>query len=376
MRRISSALVFAALGAGCGMGLDLLEEVEDLRVLAIRADPPQYLVPADPDTGLDFGALDFSVQFDALVVDPRGQPVEVEWSFCPVESSRACRDFSELAAQSPDYEAALTAMRQTTPQATAVPGFQALGLSEAERGKRAIWPYDIPTFTFEAPDDLALYHAETNFFGFGAGSWPFAVLRVTAPGEKPLTAIKRISLGVEDLAAVAAPLVERFDVALCPNDGSEGPEGCLDFEPQTANNNPVFARIEVAFSDLADADFVEVQKDSNDEFIIPEVRVGEFLRIRPVFSDDSFETYQEIDTTLGTGALRLVETREEISVSWYITGGEIQDQLTWPLFTRTLDTVFTAPDEVPEGELVSVFMVANDQRFGSAWQQLEVRIIP
>jgi hypothetical protein len=59
--------------------------IEDLRVLAVRAEPPAVF----------FDAAATDVTFDALVVDPHGGPIDVSWSFCPVESNKACRDIAE-----------------------------------------------------------------------------------------------------------------------------------------------------------------------------------------------------------------------------------------------------------------------------------------
>ncbi|MEM6730487.1 MAG: hypothetical protein AAF658_02970, partial [Myxococcota bacterium] len=74
--------------------------------------------------------------------------------------------------------------------------------------------------------------------------------------------------------------------------------------------------------------------------------------------------------------LQVEDVTEEPSIAWYISAGEIQDPFTWPNFTRTLDTVFTAPppDEIPESGRVSMWLVAQDQRGGTSWVQLDIPI--
>ena len=64
------------------------ELVEDLRVLAIAAEPPELRAAGD-------------VTFRALVADPRGGDIHFAWSFCPVESSTACMNYDDLRAEAP-----------------------------------------------------------------------------------------------------------------------------------------------------------------------------------------------------------------------------------------------------------------------------------
>ena len=81
-------VLLALFGAGCSEGMPVYSLIEDLRVLAIRAEPPAVMLDAPTD-----------VTLEALVVNPRGGSLAVDWSFCPVESSNACRDFEALVAE-------------------------------------------------------------------------------------------------------------------------------------------------------------------------------------------------------------------------------------------------------------------------------------
>src|SRR5690606_9754347 len=75
MRSSLGTLPLLVLASGC-VDLPAYSLVEDLRILAVRADPPQLL---DSPVASE-------VRFDALVVDPRApdEPIELSWQFCPV----------------------------------------------------------------------------------------------------------------------------------------------------------------------------------------------------------------------------------------------------------------------------------------------------
>ena len=62
---------------------------------------------------------------------------------------------------------------------------------------------------------------------------------------------------------------------------------------------------------------------------------------------------------------------ETISVQWFATAGRFAESVTWPLYTKTLDTAYTAPDEAKS---VRLWMVARDQRGGTTWREIAVEI--
>jgi len=83
---------------------------------------------------------------------------------------------------------------------------------------------------------------------------------------------------------------------------------------------------------------------------------------------ESFESYQILRSDLQTQEIEIEDAVEEPSVAWFVDRGKVQDELTWRIFTRTLDTVYTAPREAPAATsgLVTVWLVAQDQRGGEA----------
>lgn len=373
-----SLTLIALILAGCGTDVDEIQDVQDLRILALRADPPEVLLPTsaiDFDGGdIDLSQLDINVRFDALVVDPRGGEVSFAWQFCPIESFEACRDFEEIRDRSPGYAAELDMMRNIRQSETlVVPSDESFGL-DSEPSEQNTSLFEPAPFVVDAPVSLALYHAEESFFGLGSGAWPSAQLRISGNNDSVL-ATKRFTLGLDDYSAFGDLIRENFDFDICTS-GQTSDNGCVELRPRPANTNPVFERLELARSDQADAPFRPIMRAADGSFESPVLVANEEVRIKPVFTDASFETYQELQTNVDTQNVQTLDVTEEISVAWFITGGEVQDVLTWPKFTRTLDTVYSAPtvEEIPESGRVSMWLVAQDQRGGASWLQLDLLV--
>ena len=73
MQRTSMACLIAlslSWLSGCG-DLDPVDYVHDLRLLAVRAEPPDQALSVGPELTVSQGASD--VQITALVADPNGQ---------------------------------------------------------------------------------------------------------------------------------------------------------------------------------------------------------------------------------------------------------------------------------------------------------------
>lgn len=86
-RYLKILLPFLLLTVTCTPDFDAVSVVKDLRILAIRAEPPEILLPTSPDVWPP-------VKVDALVVDPtlkKGETVEWEMWGCGVSSrSKTC----------------------------------------------------------------------------------------------------------------------------------------------------------------------------------------------------------------------------------------------------------------------------------------------
>ncbi len=332
-------LAASLLLAACDLDLASITEVEDLRVLAVRAAEPELLFD---------GAAAATLTFEALVVDPRGGEVSYAWRFCPVESDVACADYEAQRATAPaEFRQELDDLRALASEGTALP----LGPGPT---------YDVQSFVVAAPAGLARYHLETSLMGFGAGAWPSVTLKVRRGGDA-VVAQKRAVLSLRDLASFADPFAAALGVRICT---ASVTQDCLAVAPRTPNQNPVFDHLEVARGERADGEFEPLS--------VPlELGTGESIRIRPHFTTSSFEPYQRLLTDVDTRQVFVEDAREELSVQWFATAGELQDDLTAEPLSRTLDTAFEAPERPG---LVTVWLVARDGRGGVAWTSLELTI--
>ena len=475
-----AALLASLLATGgCGPPLDRYADVHDLRVLAIRAEPPELLdSPLAPQ-----------ITFEALVVDPRypDEPIDLRWEMCPVESSRACNNYDERIDTAYETLDELSAVVEAPPvdvggggppcplSPDVVQGFtrfaQVLGeMSErtyldryrdpidadrlvlaTERPGQAEPAGDVSARTVDLrflrpmaeqmracdlpvptdaelaalpteATDLHLFHLLTSPLESLLGVWPTAVL--TARGvDDTVVAQKRLVLGWRQPSGplavfrLFAPTLD-FGVPVCPPGAPSSAGACLSAGERVPNHNPVFADVRVGrgnartaiyqsvrvWPDLGRQNFRELREAARQaqrsppmpyerrfgfeppppqppppplELEVVELAAGESVRILPVFTEDSFEPYQSVRVDPDDQTLTVTDEVEEISVSWFATGGRVAEALTWPTLTVGHDTRYTAPPDPPPAfdRDIRLWMVARDQRGGTTWQELRIRIV-
>jgi hypothetical protein len=355
--------------AACGDEVADPSELRDLRILAVRADPPEVFIDADDPV---------EVRFSALVVDPRepplaSNPVQYTWSLCPVESNQACTDYERFRQSATEDERSfLDGLREVRESGIAYLEPQAKNYPPDEAETRLAWPYDVTPFELtlstEQTRGLATYFAGYNFLGLGMGALPSAVLDVTGIDDS-ITAEKRFTFNIQDVGRAAEQFGVTLPYRICA-EGEDPSDGCVPLLPRVRNSNPTFDRIRVALGANAGAEFFDVPG----RFAM---RAGSVIRILPVMTGDSYESYQELVTVPETGAITTADRIEIISISWFASMGDVEDDLTTPIYTRTLDTEYVAPRSVPpSGQPVTVYMVARDQRGGVAWTNLEIMVSP
>ena len=337
--------------ASCNSGLDSYEELIDLRVLGLQAEPPELLIDL-PE------AQNAAVSFKALVVDPRHGPVTYHWSFCPIASSTACLDYNDVRALATASDAAmLDGLRNATQGGTTEPVNAHSMYSPLDWwGTRAAWPYDLPAFPVTLPGTLAYYHVQDSGMGFGMGVWPSAVLDVQT-GDESVKAIKRVTYGIanrRELAQLASELGGEAAAAmpfeLCyPEQTPATQPGCLPLKDATPNHNPMFARVRAAQGkDPTNPDWTDIELNpAGDVAGVVTVVAGEWIRLLPEFTPESSEPYQNLKADLVDGSLHVEDLVEDIAVTWFVTSGKLLNTLTWPLFTKSLDTAYQAPDVPP-----------------------------
>ncbi|MBN1959494.1 MAG: hypothetical protein JW841_00990 [Deltaproteobacteria bacterium] len=353
--------VFIFIISACDQNLPQYSKVEDLRIISMQAEPPTYL----------FDQPDAELTFNALVLDPRGGPVDYTWSFCPVESTLACDDFEELVTQFPeDIQATLKTARQITLSGTALPKPEASDLPAHE----AMRPYDIPAFTLtiEQLTPLINYFAAMQF-GLGMGIWPSAILALSRQGEQ-VSGYKRVVVTVADLYAFNDHLQYLLGYSFCPPDQSDATNDCIAWHPElVANHNPIFDQLQWSSENTTFATWEDIPTD------VPlHIQTDSEIRILPSFTTESSESFELLQTDLQSRTVQVIASTEEISVAWFVTYGKIKEELTWPKFTKTLDTIYTAPKTPPlyTDGLATLWLVARDHRGGESYTHIDLIIDP
>ncbi len=340
-----TALVLLIPFFACGDPADRPELVKDLRILAIKAEPPELLF----DRGN--GAATQSVVFDALVVDPRGQPTTFHWSFCPLETSGLCADFND------------NRLRLTAAQQAALDLLRAINVG-GDGTPDPLGKFSVDPLAVALPGLLLQAHVEKGAVGPGGGAWPAAILSL-GRGSDALVATKRVAVNARDLSQWNDVTRATIGKDVCAADIPT--PGCLAFTPRLANRNPVITGLRLARGRDALTPFSPLQEPVT-------VAPGEVVRIDPVLSSDSLEPYQELDATLKGHDVFAVQRIEEPVVSWFVTAGDLADPVTTASTTKTLDNRYTAPDVVPASGQISLWIVVRDQRGGTDWRQLSMRV--
>ena len=358
-RRMLPQLFFASMPAvlwACSPGLENDGNATDLRVLGMQAEPPEIL--ADQPVALD-------TNVNALVVDPRGGPLHYTWRLCPLQSSLACDDFDTLTKTlDPNTQAVLQKLFAIQQSGTVQP-------TVADANAPSSYP--IPTFNPSAAS-LAMYGVDitpavyayqyqyATLLNYGLGAWPMAMLTLTSSHGDSLTATKRIVVGIADYNSIAPAFAQSAGVPLCTS--AAAPPNCIHLSPKTPNSNPNIASVSISPGLTGNGIWSPVL---NRIVIDANTRV----RLRPNFDPNSEQTYQTLRGTLQGGGIEAEAVTELLSVSWFYTEGDIENDITQPLLQPTLENVYTSPMTF-SGQPIALWLVMRDQRGGESWRGIVV----
>lgn len=383
--------LISSLGIACS-NFDREDRIEDLRILAVRAEPPEILysplyaltTPDSRPPGLPLEGVEMELEVYAF--EPRGGLVRTSVNLCPADE-RACIDFDVdkiLANLEENARKEVAAVYRPT-QLENEPISQAI--DPAGRIPALKWRFD---FSPAVIDSLVPKGADgrptLSFFP----SFPRIAVDIESPEHAEVareTAYKRISTAV-DLwdpslpADFRAGIANGLGIQLCDErvpdeEFVEGPATCL--EPRMANRNPTLLGFYLSSEDEQPEEgmrFVPLSEQSAlDIGPRSQIRVarGSSIRLEPVFAEGDAERYQAFRFNIENSKLEIENRREDFVGNWYSTGGSLSLGLTTIVFYNDLSVVWTLPatgvEAGDEDTLVAVFL---DQRGGTAVGEVRV----
>ena len=354
------ALAALALGVGACGSLDNVTDVHDLRVLAVRSDPAGFLVPLDDPSSL----TDTQAKVTALVVDPQSpsQILAVTGEACPDyidtitaasrQTSKLCPGANVTGALPPPLDTALATTDLPAGTAMATTGSPieydpqiTFGLTPTQLGL-----FFSPTPTGNATIDQAVQY--NRDFSFDA----IVDLTFTLGGESAET-LKHV---------VYWPLLPP---ALVPDPASNA--DCPT--TQTPNTNPTITSIDL-FRQRTNG----MPTDPWTGTPTVSISAGDHLFVRPSYDPASVEHYLLRVKNAATGLVETQCRHELLTFQFFATAGtfspatrtsELPIVLTADNGYIPLDSQFDPPKpaDIPPGGVVTIWIVARDERAGASW---------
>lgn len=326
--RAAAALALAA-SAAC-TDFEDPAQVIDMRVLGMRADPPEVLVPYDPadPTRVEIGGVP-EVRVCALVADPADQRgLEYSFSYCRPTGNGRCRG-------------SITVVE--------------LGDGEVDDPEESSEPVEICTTLAPGPDladVLVEAFGADSLLGFGGVSAQVALAITPVGGEvvETLYAFKRVRFSPElpaDRTANVNPALDRL-IGLRQPTGERG----LDFDVPLGR-----------CGDIQPFD----------------VAPGEPITFLPVELEGARQRY--VVLTFDGGERHYTENftyqwlASEGNFSPFESGGTIDVAGNKP----TLDSRWRAPSDrelIGDGLDVRIWLIQRDERGGQAWYETCARVVP
>lgn len=395
MRRRSISLCTAAtvasisLGSGC-TDFDREDRIEDMRVLAVRMDPPEilysplFLTPAaQRPPGFPLPTVD--VQLEVFAFDPRGGTVRTSVQLCPDGAGdSACRLYDpaeDLAAEPPEARAQIAALlepqvTESDIEANATPVGRVLPATTT-------WSITPALMDFFIADDSRGNPIPSIFPLLPRVAVEARNLSITdAAAVQKERAYKRLPIALDltspDLPPeVTADLASGLGITLCsepiPDEefALQGRAECL--ERRLPNHNPGL----LGFKFEPDPENLTAGYLSG---VAPDLGVGSLLRtdpgaaiaITPVFTADAAEQYQVVSFDIEASKIILLNRIEDLACTWYSTRGDLTDSMTALQRGDTLGVAWQLPFEAESGERDSLVMVVLDQRGGTAVAEITV----
>lgn len=323
------ALAMMALGA-CVEELPRASHVEDVRVLAIVAEPPQV-------------APGGTVQLSALIANPLGRPLALSWSICIVaEQGQGFFGSGSEASTSGGKGAGLVAQPSCATLAAEGAAYAAAlgdGDAVAFTVPPDLFDTDRPLeIAYGLPEDVALSDAvKTGFLGVAGVNYT-VVLLVTSDVET-IDARKRVNVALPSLLPDDAPNENPVDLAFLV-----APKADAAPPPPTATPPP------------AGGCFIAGSA--------PSLVAGTTYRVTPLNIPSPQPPYAVLLTGTSASEPFTVQTTEETTFySFFSTIGAFGDDVVKS--SSAPQTTWKIPEDASGA--ADVWIVARDGRGGTAW---------
>lgn len=381
MRLAVATVSVLALGAAACGELPDPSNIVDLRVLAVKCEPAGFLVNLD-DPGMATDA-ELEATLTALVVDPTGggQAIEVSAVGCPdyidtitsatLQGSKLCPPASAVSQLPPDI-ASVLATRDATAMTPAAP--VADGSNEYN-----------PTVKFGLTSEQI-----AAFFTLGRTPIPEVEQSIKYNQDFGLPAIVNLSFSLNGQNAVA---IKR--VVYWPRLRDEDkPDPTV---VQVPNQNPYLgepgnpAVPEIRFYRHRD-ELTGTPDQPLPDDVEPMISIaaGDKLYVEPNYLPAATESYllrvNNPDRPVGDQVETKVVDRELLRFYFYATAGRLEplmqfSELNPVLTSGTLHTdaewlPLLKPDAVPPNGRVTIWIVVQDERAGTAWAKRTVNVVP
>jgi hypothetical protein len=352
---IAAALALAA----CTPDFDPASKVDKLRVLAVRAEPPEIAPPGDPDAVHTAALTSLVVRAD-FETEPARTTAVVHVACIPTPgdpSPNRCLTFDTLRdATAPIRDAAPAACAAAAGVPVVFAGVEACVAELCGPAVAVGSPMRAAEVAVPAGFDLAFDQLRAR------GSAPELVLGVQAvvlafaidatPDELVAAGAGTTPCAEGDLAAGLATLWASRDHVLSTKQITiRGPDA-----PDAPNQNPAKPGIKAAGEEL--------KPDSETPLR------GGTLALEPFFAG-SADPLPEAYTKLDAAGVPIESTREDWVYSWFSTAGEIDE-----LHTRGTQTDDWIVGGASGGTPALVAAVVRDLRGGTAWAVRRVRVNP
>ena len=394
MKRQALALPFLACLA-C-TNFDREDRIEDIRVLAIKTEPPEILYSplhlTPPETRPPFLVLPtIDVAVEVYAYDPRGGRTSTSVQLCPAGAGDStCRLYereADLQFEPPANRDELRTLLQ--PQL-----FEGEIDPDAPAGR--IEPQSFGWTFSPAVIDFFIPDSDGNPVPSIFPLLPRIVVQaenldVDPAAVKKERAFKRIPVALDLTSADLPPgtlddFAQSLGITLCTTPipssvwDQQGRADCL--QARLANKNPLLAGFHLDDTPEARAENVGALTPEalSVDVLSPAVlerAAGEVLHLTPLFLGDaeapnSVERYQVVSFDIEASQIIILNRVEDLALNWYSTRGELSDTLTAEQFGASLGVSWTLPSDAVAGERDTLVMVLLDQRGGTAVGEITV----